>query len=597
MKVLSGVVSRSIIKTHVWAVGVLLAALVSSAVQAPAQQSSSGGQSGTSKTFSLSATVDTYSDAASTSCEKGNTSPYAGMDPLACYGVMAPTDSAGQCSLSGMSVFKKVGGTCYYCQPIVPPTPGILVPLDDIAAAGRQGYRCGVDQADPNCMAVCTRESGSGPFVPPPGTTLESGPGPGGPLPGPGPGPTTPPPPTSRPGPPLSGSVTSGNPCLPFGPGGYDYCANPPGTQPAGCVCSKAGNKPGTPPSNPLINTAQYIQGMAAGVAGCVKGFGDLLAGAGFFAQGDFVHAAQSWGLSPGQSVTLKAIYSELTTPVVGSNVTPYQQGVTAGRRICSYAVAPAVAKGVLKGTAGARANPASGSTLLDATTENPASLANKWVQPATGPPVQLGNYIGKGTFASVYQFGKNSVMKLSTNQDGSLEALAGQEAGAARLKAIGIETPNISDYKPGGPNQAGSLVADDVTQKWPGAYQLTGEQFNALPAAQRAQVTTAFNNTMNKLADAGLVWPDNHFRNMVFQPMGDALNVIIHDPDMIMTVPEVQEAIAQGTMPAKVLMSVLDSVGQMNLLNQPFTAQSLMNALRNARIGGGWGGSTVIPP
>jgi hypothetical protein len=83
----------------------------------------------------------------------------------------------------------------------------------------------------------------------------------------------------------------------------------------------------------------------------------------------------------------------------------------------------------------------------------------------------------------------------------------------------------------------------------------------------------------------------------MVFQPMGDALNVIIHDPDMIMTVPEVQEAIAQGTMPAKVLMSVLDSVGQMNLLNQPFTAQSLMNALRNARIGGGWGGSTVIPP
>jgi hypothetical protein len=139
--------------------------------------------------------------------------------------------------------------------------------------------------------------------------------------------------------------------------------------------------------------------------------------------------------------------------------------------------------------------------------------------------------------------------------------------------------------------------VADDVTQKWPGAYQLTGEQFNALPAAQRAQVTTAFNNTMNKLADAGLVWPDNHFGNMVFQPMGDALNVIIHDPDMIMTVPEVQEAIAQGTMPAKVLMSVLDSVGQMNLLNQPFTAQSLMNALRNARIGGGWGGSTVIPP
>jgi hypothetical protein len=395
----------------------------------------------------------------------------------------------------------------------------------------------------------------------------------------------------------LSGTVGSGNPCLPFGPGGYDYCANPAGTQPAGCVCSKPVNKSGTPPSNPPIDTAQYIQGMAAGVAGCIKGFGDLLAGAGFFAQGDFVHAAQSWGLSPGQSVTLKAIYSELTTPVVGSNVTPYQQGVTAGRRICSYAVVPAVAKGVLKGTAGARANPVSGSTLLQATTENPASLANKWVQLGTGPPVQLGNFVGKGTFASVYQFGKNSVIKLSTNQDGSLQALAGQEAGAARLKAIGIDTPNVSNYKPGGPNQAGSLVAEDVTQKWPGAYQLTGEQFNALPAAQRNLVANAFSNTMNKLAEAGYVWPDNHFGNMMFQPVGDALNVIIHDPDMIMTVPEVQEAIAQGTMPAKVLMSVLDGVGQMNLLNQPFTAESLMNALRNARIGGGLGGSTVIPP
>jgi len=37
-------------------------------------------------------------------------------------------------------------------------------------------------------------------------------------------------------GPPVTGGVSS-NPCLPFGPGGYDYCANPAGTQPPGCVC------------------------------------------------------------------------------------------------------------------------------------------------------------------------------------------------------------------------------------------------------------------------------------------------------------------------------------------------------------------------
>jgi hypothetical protein len=273
MTELSGVVSRSIVKARLWILGVLLAALIPGAVQAPAQQSSSGSPAGASKTFSLSANVDTYSDAASTSCEKGNTSPYAGMDPLACYGVMAPTDSAGQCSLSGMTVFKKVGGTCYYCQPIVPPTPGILVPMDDLGAADEQGYKCGVDQADPSCMAVCTRQSGSGPFLPPPGTTLASGPkpAPGPPSPGPEPRPApTTPPPANRPGPPLSGTVGSGTPCQPFGPGGYDYCANPAGTQPAGCVCSAPGAKgitrvrskpqpapsPSTPPNMAAVDSA-----------------------------------------------------------------------------------------------------------------------------------------------------------------------------------------------------------------------------------------------------------------------------------------------------------------------------------------------------
>jgi hypothetical protein len=36
----------------------------------------------------------TYEDQSSDSCEKQNeNNPYTGMDPLTCYGVMAPTDS------------------------------------------------------------------------------------------------------------------------------------------------------------------------------------------------------------------------------------------------------------------------------------------------------------------------------------------------------------------------------------------------------------------------------------------------------------------------------------------------------------------------
>jgi hypothetical protein len=107
-----------------------------------------------------------YQDEFSRNCEPSNSAnPYAGMDPLSCHGVMAPTDSRNQCSLRGMTLLQKWGNTCYYCQPINPPINGIILPLDQIAKAGRQGYRCGVDQADPKCMAICT---GGGQFRPPP---------------------------------------------------------------------------------------------------------------------------------------------------------------------------------------------------------------------------------------------------------------------------------------------------------------------------------------------------------------------------------------------------------------------------------------------
>jgi hypothetical protein len=132
-----------------------------------------------------------------------------------------------------MKLLKQVGDTCYYCAAINPPTPGIIVPLDQTAQAGNQGYKCGDDQADPNCMAVCTRQSGSGPYIPPPNTQSSSGPPP---VTGSNPGPPLRSTGSLIPGPPLQGGAVA-NPCQPFGPGGYDYCANP--TQPAGCVCTK----------------------------------------------------------------------------------------------------------------------------------------------------------------------------------------------------------------------------------------------------------------------------------------------------------------------------------------------------------------------
>jgi len=361
----------------------------------------------TQKPVTLKGSV-TYEDQSSDSCEKQNENyPYTGMDPFPCYGVMAPTDSRGQCSLGGMQVWKHEGNMCYYCEAINPPIVGIIVPMDQVGTAGAQSFRCGVDQADA-CMAVC---SGGSTYSPPPGTVAEGG-GPG--LP-PTPAPTQGGPPPNyapHPGPPPVAGAT--NPCLPFGPGGYDYCANPAGTQPAGCECSKqtprqpapSENKPNPKPqSNPIADAGQYLQGVVDGFGGCLqglgKGIGSLMVGAGFFAPGDFVNAAKAWGLSPGQSIVLKGMAAEMNTPVVGQNISPYQQGVTAGRRLCAYAAIPGTVKAISTVAKGAIApgstftNPIKGGALQDAINDAPKTIANKWVQTTKGP-VQLGAYAGQ---------------------------------------------------------------------------------------------------------------------------------------------------------------------------------------------------------
>jgi hypothetical protein len=282
---------------RIWAAAGVLALIsfVAAGVRAQEQPST------TQKPVMLKGGV-TYEDQSSDSCEKQNeNNPYEGMDPLTCYGVMAPADSRGQCSLGGMQVWKQDGNTCYYCQAINPPIQGIIIPMDDLGAADEQGFRCGVDQADA-CMAVC---SGGESFKPPPGT--EGGPGtpetPGG-----EPGPTQQSP-TPRPSSPIPGQVSGGNPCQPFGPGGYDYCKNPAGTQPAGCECSKQTPPKQNPPTkkpqtNPIADAGQYLQGVVDGFGGCLqglgKGIGSLMGGRGIVCAGRFCECREGVGTFAG---------------------------------------------------------------------------------------------------------------------------------------------------------------------------------------------------------------------------------------------------------------------------------------------------------
>ncbi len=198
------------------------------------------------ETFAGSA-VPTYSDSSSGSCIEGeppNVFKQVGMNPLACHGQQGPQDSQGKCSYAGMTMIAHIGETCYYCAPIVPPMNGIIIPFDQVRNATSQGFSCFGDQVDPDCMSICTKP-GSLKYIP--GTVDKSPPVPPGegpqsgyvaPMPGPDGG---------------VGTVTSTyNPCLPQGPGGYNYCDNGPGARlPAGCSCTVA--KVVTPPAKSTL--------------------------------------------------------------------------------------------------------------------------------------------------------------------------------------------------------------------------------------------------------------------------------------------------------------------------------------------------------
>ena len=559
----------------------------------------------------------TYEDPSSETCEQQNqNNPYTGMDPLTCYGVMSPTDSRGECSLGGMQVWKHVGNTCYYCSPITSAPNTIIVPMDQVGTADNQGFRCGVDQTDA-CMAIC---SGGDTYSPLPGTVVKGG------------GPGLPPnawPAAGRSAAELRAATGStarcwGQQSVPaVWPGrlrllrkSAGHAAGGMQVQPAGATPAPKQNPQTTKPqTNPIADAGQYLHGVVDGFGGCIQGLGNgigsLMAGAGFFAQGDFVNAAKAWGLSPGQSIVLKGMYAEMTTPVVGQNISPYQQGVTAGRRLCAYAAIPGAVKGlgtVAKGAISPGStftNPIKGGALQDAINSAPKTIANKWVQTPKGP-VQLGAYSGQGSFASVFKYGKASVIKLSRSNPETMgygpESIEGQYNGAGRVSGAGVETPNVSSYEPGGASQPSTLVADDVAQKYPGAFQLSNTKFHELPAAEQGQVLNAVDNAANQIAKRGYALLDVNPGNFSLQNIGNAMKAILHDPDMVMTPDEIRN-LASDSVPRGVLNYALEVAGaSQDFLNQPFTAQSLtdvLNVARNRLITGvtNVAGSTVKPP
>jgi hypothetical protein len=371
--------------------------------------------------------------------------------------------------------------------------------------------------------------------------------------------------------------------------------------QPSNSEPSQPSNNNSGQPSNPMNNTVQYLQGMASGMGNCIQGLGNLFAGLGYFAEGDFTDAANAWGVTPGDSVTLKAIAAELTTPVVGSNVSAYDQGVVAGRRICTYAVIPGATKAVgsaLKGRAppppvsAAAKTPISGSALENALNDAPKSIANEPVQLQNGV-AQLGDFVDNGSFADVYKYGKASVIKLArTDADAAgygPASIQGQWDGFHLLKDAGIDTPELSDFQAGNEDAPASVVADDVNKKYPGSFPLSKNAYNKLPAAQQSKIVAAIKDLDNQLIAKGLGSIDPNPSNLTMQPVGDGFKAFLHDTDMIYDMGDLQK-LANGTLPnGLVPRGVLDAGlamgGAPNLLEGPWTLESLMETLQNARM------------
>ena len=317
-----------------WAAGALaLVALVS--VSARAQQSPSG---------TLKSSV-TYTDQSSDDCEKQNAdNPYAGMNPLVCYGEEAPTDSQGQCTLGGWQVLKKEGNTCYYCAPINSPIVGIIIPMDQVWNASLQGWGCGLDQADA-CMVICrggntysplpgSAVKGGGPGLPPTPAPIQGGPPPGyAPMPGPAGG---------------IGYEGGANPCLPKGPGGYDYCQNGPGARlPAGCVCPGTTLKASTSSQYSPCQPAQPDMPAAAPYVryafGFEKGFGGCAVSqsvAGNVAAGAFGNAYSVVPSMLNISASPQTIQSVMHPAGASTNPDPYLEGQVDGNRLCGWLLA-----------------------------------------------------------------------------------------------------------------------------------------------------------------------------------------------------------------------------------------------------------------
>jgi hypothetical protein len=302
-----------------------------------------------------------------------------------------------------------------------------------------------------------------------------------------------------------------------------------------------------------------YLRGLIEGMQACVGGFVNLGTSAAmlFLAQQreamrdpvaqllplygavryiNWVDAAKMLGIEPGKATILER---ELAQPRVGGLVqpvpSPLQSGKIVGQRICAYAIIPGAGKAI-KGavTVGETpVNPLRGQALQDLMTQSEAELR--------------------------------------------------QEIMSGRLKAVDVETPAIHHIDRGSAGNPALVVTDNVFKSGrPGeVFSMTDEEiFGSRDALQ------ALREVNDKAAKAGYVLGDLRGANVVFRRNSPGrLTAIVIDPDFVMTVGEYASSVKQGTMPGKVVGTVLWNAGKSSEFMEDFmsgrlSAQDLADAL-----------------
>jgi hypothetical protein len=250
--------------------------------------------------------------------------------------------------------------------------------------------------------------------------------------------------------------------------------------------------------------------------------------------------------------------------------------------------------------------NPLKGSALATAVSgaeKDLPALQGNWISTKKGP-LKLGNFIGKGSFSTVFEDANNpkSVIKIGNATGESPAAFERQVKGVKRLQEAGVDTPTIDYVDPGDASRPGVIITPNVFK---GGVPGPVTSLTNAALARTAPALTAMQQLLEKLAAKGYVWGDGHGGNLVFVSDGaGGLKDVVIDPDFVMTPEEMGESIRNNTTPGRVVGGVLlQSQGIEDLVNlqkgQAVSACQLSDSLFKARFppaGNEFSGETLPP-